>query len=182
MIYATYVSMILAVAGAIQAAPAPAAALAATCDAALTALFTPPKPVLGRYEVCTTSAPFDEVLAAGGAHYAAVEALAPLDAFGAAGPYDRSLVARLYGGVRAKVVHGWSQTGDRFVSTTLISPYPDPTLTRLLPGTMEIRWTSSAPVVHEWARVSSANILQAMMIDFNRNPTARNARPRSDWR
>jgi hypothetical protein len=136
--------MILGVAAALQAA-APTAALAVTCDGALTALFTPAKPVLGRYEVCTTSAPLAEVLAAGGAHYGVVEALGPLDAFGTAGPYDRSLVARLYGGLRASVVHGWKQDGNHFESTTLISPYPDPTLTRLLPGTMEIRWIADRP-------------------------------------
>jgi hypothetical protein len=39
-----------------------------------------------------------------------------------------------------RVVRGWRQQGDRFESVTLISPYPDAALRRLLPGTMVIRW------------------------------------------
>jgi len=31
--------------------------------------------------------------------------------------------------------------GGRFESITRLSPYPDASLTRLLPGTLEIRWT-----------------------------------------
>jgi hypothetical protein len=102
-----------------------------TCDPALTALFTPLHPELGRYEVCTTAAPLD----------GDAEALEALDAFGAAGSYDRAKLARLYEGLRVRVTRSWTTTPDGgFESITRLSPYPDATLTRLLPGTMEIRW------------------------------------------
>jgi hypothetical protein len=110
------------------------------CDPALTALFTPPHPELGSYEVCTTAEPI-EVAAGPGAD---IEALEALDAFGTAGPYDRSKLARLYGGTRARVARRWRQTDGRLESTTFISPYPDASLERLLSGTMSIRWTGPA--------------------------------------
>jgi len=112
-------------------------------DPALAALFTPPRPPMGRYEICTLADPLESVLAAGrsgGRHYGAIEALNALDAFGTAGPYDRSQLARLYGGVTARVARGWRQDGDRFISMTLISPFPDAALTHLSRGTMEIRF------------------------------------------
>jgi len=102
-----------------------------TCDPALTALFTPLRPQLGRYEVCTSDTPLD----------AEAESLEPLDAFGAAGAFDRARLARLYGSVRVRVARSWRRTADGgFESITRLSPYPDAALTRLLPGTMEIRW------------------------------------------
>jgi hypothetical protein len=82
------------------------------------------------------------MMAAGGARgwrYGTVEPLEALDAFGSAGSYDRFAVARLYGGTRANVAHGWREDDGRFESVTLISPYPDASLSRLLPGTMVIR-------------------------------------------
>jgi hypothetical protein len=102
------------------------------CDPALTALFTPRQPLMGRYEVCTAREPLgtDEG-----------EALEALDAFGTAGEYRRSALARLYGGVRVRVVRQWTASGGRFESVTRLSPYPDASLTRLWPGTMEIRFT-----------------------------------------
>jgi hypothetical protein len=115
-----------------------------TCDAALAALFTPARPDAGRYEVCTTPVALDVVVAetvAGGVHVTHAEPLTPLDAFGAAGPYSRAALARLYGGGRVRVARGWALRGDRFESLTLISPYPDSRLTRLQPGTMAIRLT-----------------------------------------
>jgi hypothetical protein len=112
-----------------------------SCDPALTALFTPPRPGFGRYEVCTTPDPLEDVAAgAGTPHYGPSELLDPLDAFGAAGPYDHSALARLYAGKRVRVARGWIDHGDRFESVTLLSPYPDASLGRLLPGTMIIRW------------------------------------------
>ena len=114
------------------------------CDPALTALFTPLHPRVGRYEVCTTNDPIERVVA-GETHdgaeytYGRMEALEPLDALGGAGPYDRFAVARLYVGRRVKVARGWQQFDDRFESVTLLSPYPDPSLTRLVDGTMIIR-------------------------------------------
>jgi hypothetical protein len=100
-------------------------------DAALTALFTPSRPEMGRYEVCTTDRPLE----------GEADALEPLDAFGAAGPYDRAALQQLYGGTRVRVQRSWSASTGEFVSTTRLSPYPDAALTRLRPGTMEIRFT-----------------------------------------
>jgi len=106
------------------------------CDETLRVLFTPRHPQLGRYEVCTTMARLAVV-----AHPEwKVEALQPLDAFGAAGSYDRSALSRLYGGRRPSVARGWTRQDGRFESLTLISPYPDATLTRLMPGTLVIRY------------------------------------------
>ena len=76
-----------------------------------------------------------------GAHYGEIEPLEALDAFGAAGTYKRAPLARLYGGTRVRVARGWSAAADRVDSITLLSPYPDPSLTRLRPGTMAIRFT-----------------------------------------
>ena len=99
-----------------------------TCDPALTALFTPARPELGRYEVCTTDQPLE----------GDTEALEPLDAFGASGPYDRAALRRLYGGARVRVQRHWTASADEFVSTTRLSPYPDASLTHLNAGTMVI--------------------------------------------
>lgn len=60
-----------------------------------------------------------------------------VDAFGQAGVYDPWKLARLYGSRRARVARGPRQEGGRVVeSWTLVSPYPDPSLSRLLPGTL----------------------------------------------
>jgi hypothetical protein len=106
-----------------------------SCDPALVALFTPPHPHMGRYEVCTSAGAIQAV------NGGPIEALEALDAFGTAGRYDRPALAHLYGGTRVQVARGWTRTGDRFESITRLSPYPDASLTHLLPGTMEIRWT-----------------------------------------
>jgi len=106
------------------------------CDSPLAALFTPPHPRAGRYEVCTTGEAIE--IAAGQGD---IDALPPLDAFGAAGSYDRAALSRLYGGGRVKVARRWEQQGDEFVSLTYLSPYPDAQLTRLNAGTMVIRFT-----------------------------------------
>jgi hypothetical protein len=106
----------------------------ASCDPALVPLFTPPHPRLGRYEVCASDAPIQAV------NGGTIEALETLDAFGAAGTYDRPALSRLYGGTRVQVARGWTRIGGRFESITRLSPYPDASLTRLLPGTLEIRF------------------------------------------
>jgi len=104
------------------------------CDPVLTALFTPPNPHVGRYQICTTERRIDEVAEAGWT----IESLDPQDAFGRAGSYDRGALARLYRGQRPRVARGWRRLGDRFESVTLISPYPDASLTHLNAGTMVI--------------------------------------------
>src|SRR6059036_1331196 len=133
MIYATTV-MILATLAGLEARQPPTYA----CDPALTALFTPRHPLLGRYEVCTTSAPLEVVNANSGPG----DGPEALDAFGAAGTYDRWALVHLYGGTRVRVAHGWTASAERFESITRLSPYPDPSLTRLNPGTMIISWTA----------------------------------------
>jgi hypothetical protein len=65
--------------------------------------------------------------------------LLPFDAFGQGGVYDRWNVARLYGSRRARVARGPREEQGAIVeSWTLVSPYPDPGLTRLEPGTLLI--------------------------------------------
>src|SRR5262245_1501570 len=118
-------------------------ALSLGCDPELARLFTPLRPVLGRYEVCTTSAPLLDTARGEGQEDPVVEELEPLDAFGSAGRYDRAALARLYGGRRVRVARGWKEEGRRFESVTLLSPYPDASLTRLHEGTMVIRWILS---------------------------------------
>ena len=107
-----------------------------TCDPALAARFTPRRALLGRYEVCTDPRPLEDVAPAGWE----VLALDPVDAFGAAGLYDRTALTHLYAGAHAAVARGWTKTADRFESLTFISPHPNAALTALEPGTLVIRW------------------------------------------
>jgi len=147
MIYATVLMILVAMPGTKEPV--------CVVDATLTALFTPPHPRLGRYDVCTTPQSPDELVAEGaepdtpeGVHYGAVEALEALEAFGSAGPYDRSRLARLYGGTRVRVVRGWRTDSTRFESLTLLSPYPDRSLRHLVAGTMVIRFTVNRAEPH----------------------------------
>lgn len=112
-----------------------------SCDPRLVKLFTPPRPRVGTYEVCTTPALLAEVADPAWT----VERVAPLDAFGVAGQYSRAALARIYGGRRPQVARGWIRRADAggqtaFESITLISPYPDATLSSLQPGTLRIRF------------------------------------------
>ncbi len=111
----------------------------ATCNPALTALFTPVRPHFGRYEVCTTAESIGTVVPSD----SRIEAVEALDAFGTAGPYDRLALARLYGGRRARIARAWTVNGDDFESRTYVSPYPDATLRRLIPGTMIVTFRTS---------------------------------------
>jgi hypothetical protein len=118
---------------------------AASCDPdpALAALFTPKHPAAGTYLVCAAPASIDIVLAAQtgeGLQFGPVDAADPLDVFGTAGPYERSGVSRLFGGRRANVAHGWATHGRTLTSVTLVSPYPNRTLTALVNGTLVIRY------------------------------------------
>lgn len=71
-----------------------------------------------------------------------IERIPPLDAFGADGRYDRYKLAGLFGGRRAHVARGpLVRDGRTIGAVTLISPYPDGDLTRLLDGTMSIVMT-----------------------------------------
>jgi hypothetical protein len=63
----------------------------------------------------------------------------PWDAFGQAGGYDRSALARVYGARQPRVARGARMQDGRVVeSWTLIEPYPDTTLRRLETGTILI--------------------------------------------
>jgi hypothetical protein len=63
----------------------------------------------------------------------------PWDAFGQAGGYDRSAMARVYGARQPRVARGARMEAGRVVeSWTLVEPYPDPTLRRLETGTILI--------------------------------------------
>jgi len=63
----------------------------------------------------------------------------PWDAFGQAGGYDRSAMARVYGAQQPRVARGARMEDGRIVeSWTLIAPYPDTTLRRLETGTILI--------------------------------------------
>src|SRR5262249_12058362 len=103
------------------------------CDPAFAALFTPLRPHLGRYEVCTSPDPLT----------GEAEALEALDAFGTAGTYDRARLAPLYGGTRVRVQHSWMEHDGEITAITRLSPYPNATLTQLMSGTLEIRFTVS---------------------------------------
>jgi hypothetical protein len=105
------------------------------CAPRLAVLYAPPHPQLGRYEVCVAAAPLDRVADPAWPR----EQVAPLDALGSAGAYDRAAVARLYGALRPTVARGWIRRDGALESVTLISPAPDPTATRLDPGTLIIR-------------------------------------------
>jgi hypothetical protein len=61
------------------------------------------------------------------------------EAFGQAGLYDRYQLAELFGGQRLSVVRGSLTAGGYRTAYTLISPYPDGTLSRILHGTMVIQ-------------------------------------------
>ena len=106
-------------------------------------LFTPAvhKPA---YQAFVSPLPLDQLLksltdpgfAASPGAWQAERQLA-LDAFGRAGRYDRSKLARLYGARRVDVARGPRVEAGRVVETwTLVSPYPDPRLERLEPGTL----------------------------------------------
>ena len=94
------------------------ALLSVRCDAGWVGLFTPDKPHVGRYEICTGGDNYRESQFS----YTEPEYLEPLDAFGNAGSYDRAKLARLYGGRRVTVVRGWRRDGDRFESVPRLSP------------------------------------------------------------
>jgi hypothetical protein len=118
---------------------------------ALARLFTPTHVPDGTYQVTVQEEGVEdalsrvrEALPAGfrlgtppGAWHA--RSLDPLDAFGRAGAYDRARVVQLYWGRKVSVVRGPIERDGRVVGAlALLSPYPDPTLTRLEPGTLAI--------------------------------------------
>lgn len=70
-------------------------------------------------------------------HPWAVRRLEAAEAFGTSGTYEPVRLARLFNGRRAEVCRGPVIRGGEVVaSVTLISPYPDPFLSRLVSGTL----------------------------------------------
>lgn len=75
----------------------------------------------------------------------AVRRLETTEAFGDSGDFDETRLARLFNGRRAFVCRGpVSREGRVVASVTLISPYPDPSLSRLEPGTLVIVFDAEA--------------------------------------
>jgi hypothetical protein len=118
-----------------------------TPDAALTRLFTPLSVPPGMYLVYRSSEAIetltarlralDPAPAAGAWESTRPEAHG---AFGQEGPYDRDRLARLFNGKRVTLVRGSLVHQRQHVAYTLISPYPDATLSRIMEGTMVIEF------------------------------------------
>lgn len=110
------------------------------------ALFAP-RAERGSYRIETSALPLDQVLTdladddslgrPPGAWQPRPEQ--PQDAFGDGGSYNQWALRRLYGAVQPRVARGPrvvnGQTTEAWI---LISPFPDPALTRLEPGTLRI--------------------------------------------
>ena len=118
-----------------------------TPDPALTRLFTPLAVPPGMYVVYTSSEPIETVTA----KLRALDATPAPDAwkpsrpeahvaFGQEGSYDRARLARLFNGARVSVVRGSLVEGGKRVAYTLVSPFPDATLSRIVEGTMVIEF------------------------------------------
>lgn len=116
-------------------------------DEALTRLFTPRAVPAGMYFVYRSARPLEAIVAdlraqdpvpsAGAWQPTRPEAHG---AFGQEGIYDRARLARLFNGKRVTVVRGSIRREGRTVAYTLISPYPDPTISAILDGTMVIEF------------------------------------------
>jgi hypothetical protein len=101
-------------------------------------LFTPPRVPAGTYATFVTPRAIDDVLAEMNADVDP-QAQVALEAFGQSGGYNRWKLARLYGATRARVARiPHVENGQVVGAWTLISPYPDPSLERLEPGTLLI--------------------------------------------
>ncbi|MGE5358927.1 MAG: hypothetical protein ACM3NQ_07885 [Bacteroidales bacterium] len=131
--------------------------MACRYDSTLTRTFTPRAAPAGSYRVYVSSSPLPKVaeqLRGSSPDRTSpgwdVQEMDPLDAFGNAGPYDQTSVARLYVGRRARVARGpLVQDGRVTASIWLISPYPDPSLSRLEPGTLIIEFRVPGPTKSE---------------------------------
>jgi hypothetical protein len=107
-----------------------------------TRLFTPPRLPAGTYRTYTSPRPIDELardLQQGAPGSFEPQWVSPGDGFGQSGGYNRWQVARLFGARRVRVARGPRVENGRVIETwTLVSPYPDPELQRLQPGTLLI--------------------------------------------
>lgn len=116
-------------------------------DPALARLFTPQAVPAGTYLVYRSPRKIEELTAS-------LRAMDPSPApgawqptrpeahgaFGEEGNFDRARLARLFNGKRVTVVRGSLVHGGRRVAYTLVSPYPDPSLSAILDGTMVIEF------------------------------------------
>jgi hypothetical protein len=116
-------------------------------DAELTRLFTPVSAPPGRYVVYRSERPIAELARE-------LKALDPApapgawepsrpeahDAFGQEGSYDRSRLARLFRGQRVTLIRGSLVREGHRTAYTLISPYPDATLSTIVGGTLVIEF------------------------------------------
>jgi hypothetical protein len=114
-------------------------------DPALTRLFTPRAVASGTYAVYRSPRSLADIAEslraqdrtpASGAWTAARQEVQ--DAFGSAGPFDRFRLAELFTGLHPLVARGSLVREGRREAYTLISPYPDATLSTLEKGTMVI--------------------------------------------
>jgi hypothetical protein len=114
-------------------------------DPVLTRLLTPRSVLAGTYEVYCSERSIQTIAAdlraedhdpAPGAWKA--EHQDTLDAFDGASRADRFRLAELYVGIHPLVARGSLVRDGRREGYTLISPYPDASMTRLRPGTMVI--------------------------------------------
>jgi hypothetical protein len=111
--------------------------------AEMTRLFTPAAAPGGVYTAHRLSEPIEAVAGrlrsmAGLPEGWTLESLAPIDAFGSDTPYDRARLARLYGASRPRVARGALSLDGCRAAVTLISPYPDLTLSTLDQGTLAV--------------------------------------------
>ena len=113
--------------------------------AELARIFTPLTAPAGAYTVTTTDSAIADLAVALKACDAApaeggwqVTRLEAHDAVGQAGIYDRLRLAQLFGGTRVDVVRGSLARDGLRDGYTLISPYPDASLTAVNPGTLVI--------------------------------------------
>lgn len=110
-------------------------------------LFTPVSAPAGMYEAYEAEVAIERLAAALRDQDPApskgaweIQKSGPGDAFGAEGPYDRARLAMLVGGRRISVARGsLRDESGSLVGYTLLSPYPDPTLSELRDGTLIIR-------------------------------------------
>ena len=117
-------------------------------DAALARLFTPLAVPSGTYVVYNSAETIETLtsrlraLDPSPAAPGAWQATHPEahGAFGQEGLYDRARLARLFNGKRVTVVRGSLTREGRRLAYTLVSPYPDATLSRIVEGTMVIEF------------------------------------------
>lgn len=116
-------------------------------------LFAPAGPRGASYRTYVTNRPLSDVLRELGDTPALLRSpgawqprpAAPLDAFGITGRYDHWRLLLLYGASRPMVARGAATGPEGGESWTLISPYPDPALARLEPGTLLIVLSLARP-------------------------------------